>query len=207
MAIIDVIDKERKKIEELNLKDDIFNITVHDQVIYDAIRHYKSKKRLGTASVLRRAEVSGTGAKHHRQKGTGMARAGSARVPHWRGGGSAFGPKPRDFTKRINKKVKRMALKGILSDKYRDKRIFVIEDLSPDIKKTNEFEKMIEKYGDFVSILLVLPEYNENLFKVARNISWITLMTSKYLNTYECLLADNILFTKSAIQKFQEEIK
>ncbi len=207
MAIIDVIDKERKKIEELNLKDDVFNITVHDQVIYDAIRHYKSKKRLGTASVLRRAEVSGTGAKHHRQKGTGMARAGSARVPHWRGGGSAFGPKPRDFTKRINKKVKRMALKGILSDKYRDKRIFVIEDLNPDIKKTNEFEKMIEKYGDFVSILLVLPEYNEKLFKVARNISWITLMTSKYLNAYECLLAENILFTKSAIQKFQEEIK
>ncbi len=207
MAIIDVIDKERKKVEELNLKDSVFNITVHDQVIYDAVRHYQSKKRLGTASVLRRSEVSGTGAKHHRQKGTGMARAGSARVPHWRGGGSAFGPKPRDFTKKINKKVKRMALKGILSDKYRGKKIFVIEDLNLDIKKTKEFEKTIEKYGDFVTVLFVLPEYNENIFKVARNIPWITLVTPKYLNAYECISAENILFTKSAIQKFQEELK
>ncbi|MDD3627099.1 MAG: 50S ribosomal protein L4 [bacterium] len=207
MATIQVIDKEGKKIEDLNVKDEIFDITVNDQVIYDSVRYFMFKLRSGTASTLIRSEVQGTGAKHHRQKGTGMARAGSARVPHWRGGGVAFGPKPKDFSIKINKKVRKLALRGALSEKLREKKILVVDDFNIETVKTKDFEKMLEKMGKFISVLFVVPEYDEKLFRASRNIAWVSLMTPKYLNVYECLVADHIIFTKSAIQKFQEEAK
>lgn len=209
MATIDVLDKQGKKAGNLTLEDNIFDITVNDQVVYDVVRYYMSRKRSGTASTKRRAEVSGTGAKHHRQKGTGMARAGSARVPHWRGGGVVFGPKPRDFSIKLNKKVRKLALKGVLSERLRESRLKVIDKFELENAKTKEFQETIIKYfeaDDFRSALLVLPEYNKNIFQAARNIDNIRVVTTQYINPYQVLLYDNLVFTKDAITKLQEAL-
>lgn len=209
MATIEILDKQGKKAGDLTLEDSIFAITVNDQVVYDAVRYYMSRKRSGTASTKRRAEVSGTGAKHHRQKGTGMARAGSARVPHWRGGGVVFGPKPKDFSVKLNKKVRKLALKGVLSERLRGKKLKVIDSFQLEKPKTKEFQDAIIKYfesEDVRSALLVLPEYDKEIFQAARNIEHIRVVTVKYLNPYQVLLYDNLIFTKDAITKIQEAL-
>ena len=177
------------------------------QAVHDTVTAYRAAQRSGTACTKTAGEVTGTNKKPWKQKGTGRARAGSFQSPLWVGGGVVFGPKPRDFTKKISKKTKALALRKALSERLKLGDIVVVEDIQLASPKTKEFVKVI-KALDLKGTTLVISSdaENKNLTLAARNVDKITLTTSDSLNTYDVLRPDKLLFTKSAFEKVEARL-
>ena len=189
---------------EVTLSDDIFGISPNTKAIHAAVKNHLANKRQGTQSALTRAEVSGGGAKPYRQKGTGRARQGSTRVPHYTHGGVAFAPKPRDYSYSLNKKLKRLALKSALSLKAAEDSIIVIDGLEMEEIKTKAFKNFLDAIGVSGKTLIVTPEVNENVVLSARNIPGVKTTFATLLSTYDIMDARTFVVDKAALTAIEE---
>ena len=198
-----VFDMAGKQVGEIELSDAIFGIEPNAAVVHDVVKNHLANCRQGTQSSLTRAEVSGGGIKPWRQKGTGRARQGSIRAPQWTHGGVVFAPKPRDYSYRINRKLKRVALKSVLSAKAASGDLLVVDDLALDAIKT----KNIQAFLDAVSAgktIFVTPEVNENVYKSARNIPGVSTTTAKILSVYDIVNAEKLVIDQKALAIIEE---
>ena len=197
---IPVYSKGGEKIDNLQLDDKKFGGPIRNKLLRDAVTMYEANKRQGTACTKTRGEVAGGGRKPWVQKHTGRARAGSIRSPLWKGGGVSHGPKPRDYSFSIPKKARKLALYTALSAKVRDNELVVIDNLNFDIPKTKQMLSILKALNiDNSSCLIVIPKANENVWKSARNIPSVKIMTSTELNAYEILRPKKVLLTKEAL--------
>ena len=192
---------------KVSLSKDIFGIEPNDHAIYLDVKQYLANQRQGTQKSKERAEVSGSTRKLKKQKGTGTARAGSIKSPVFRGGGRVFGPTPRDYSFKLNKKLKVLARKSALTYKAQDKAISVIEDFSFEAPKTKSYIALL---GDLKmndkKTLLVLPEANKNIVLSGRNVQNAKIVTADQLNTYDVLNADNVMIVESSIEKIEKTL-
>jgi len=186
----------------VELTEDVFGIEPNDHVIYLAVKAYLANQRQGTHKTKERNEVSGGGRKPWKQKGRGTARAGSTRSPIWIGGGTIFGPKPRNYRQKLNKKVSRLARKSALSYKASSDQIIIVEDFIYDNPKTNEFIKMLDSLKiSGKKTLLLTSEHQENIYKSGRNIDKVSILEAQKASTYDLLNHQVLLLQKSAVEK------
>jgi large subunit ribosomal protein L4 len=201
---IPVYSKEGERVGSVQLDGEKFGGPIRTTLLRDAVIMYEANKRQGTASTKTRGEVAGGGKKPWVQKHTGRARAGSIRSPIWRGGGISFGPKPRDYSYAIPKKARKLALYSALAARVRDNEVFVVEDLNFDTPKTKQMVSVLKALGvNGESCLIVIPGANEAVWKSARNIPSVKVMTSAELNAYEVLRPKKILLTKEALSNIR----
>ena len=197
-----------EKIKDVKLDDSIWGITPNDGVVYESINLYMANKRQGSHSVKNRSEVSGGGRKPWRQKGTGNARQGSIRAPHFTGGGVVFGPtKERNYTKKMNKKERRLALKSALTYIASDKAVMVVDKFDAKTNKTKDMIKLLEGLKVDGRVLIVTTELTENLILSTRNIDAVKLVLANELNTYDILRADKMIITEDAVKYIEEVLK
>ena len=176
------------------------------QAVHDTVTAYMAAQRSGTASTKTMGEVAGTGKKPWRQKGTGRARAGSFASPLWRGGGVVFGPKPRDFSKKVNARTKQLALRKALSERLKAGDVIVVDDLKLNSPKTKEFISILDAFQLDGTALVVSNGADKNLSLAARNIPYVEVATSDSLNTYQVLKPAKLLFTRSAFEQVEERL-
>lgn len=193
-----------EQIGDIELSDDIFGIEVNTHVMYEAVKAYLANQRQGTQSAKTRSEVRGGGRKPWRQKGTGRARQGSIRSPQWKGGGVVFAPKPRDYSIRLPKKVRRLALKSAFSSKVESNEIIVLDELNMTTPKTKDMIKVLENLKVGKKALIVIPGKDENIYKSARNIPGVKTSAVNTLNVYDILNHDSFVITKDAVSKVEE---
>ena len=193
-----------EQIGDIELSDDIFGIEVNTHVMYEAVKAYLANQRQGTQSAKTRSEVRGGGRKPWRQKGTGRARQGSIRSPQWKGGGVVFAPKPRDYSIRLPKKVRRLALKSAFSSKVESNEIIVIDELNMTTPKTKDMIKVLENLKVGKKALIVIPAKDENIYKSARNIPGVKTSAVNTLNVYDILNHNSFVITKDAVSKVEE---
>jgi large subunit ribosomal protein L4 len=187
----------------IDLPEEVFGVEPNDHAIYLAVKHFRQNNRQGTHKSKERAEITGSTRKIKRQKGTGTARAGSIKSPLFRGGGRAFGPRPRNYRSKLNKKVKSLARNSALSYKGKDQKISVVSELSFDTPKTKEYLKMLQGMElTGTKTLLVLDTDHTNVEKSARNLKKSKVTTVELLNTYDILNADHLLISEASIEKF-----
>lgn len=197
-----------EKIKDIKLDDNVWGITPNDQVIYESINLFMANRRQGTHSTKNRSEVSGGGRKPWRQKGTGNARQGSIRAPHFVGGGVIFGPSSnRNYTKKMNKKERRLALKSALTYKATDKAIIVVDKFDAETNKTKDMIKVLEGLKATGKTLIVTTELTENLILATRNLSNIKVVLANELNTYDVLYVEKIIITEDAVKYVEEVLK
>ena len=204
MPTIDVYNMEGKVCGTLELSDKVFAAQVNGPVIHSVVRAYLLNQRQGTQSTLTRSEVAGGGRKPWRQKGTGRARQGSTRSPQWTHGGVALGPKPRDYSYRLNKKVKRLALLSALSSKAQSGDIIVIDELKAAEYKTKTVVNMLTAIGADKKALIVTPAVDAKLVKSAANIPGVKTATADSINTYEVLNGGKFVISVDAAKKLEE---
>ena len=206
MANIDVYDLSAKKVGSVELADSVFACEVNTQAIFDAVLRQQSSLRQGTHAVKTKAEVSGGGKKPFKQKGTGRARQGSSRSVQYRGGGVAFGPIPRSHTFKLNRKVRRLALRSGLTLKAKDSNLFVLDSIEMSAMKTKEFVKVLDAFkADRKSLFVVDIEDNfDNAYMASRNIPGVVMTTVEGLNIYDLQNADKLFMTKNAAAKASE---
>ena len=208
MKKIDLLNLKGEKANELKLNEEIFSITPNDKVLYDAIILARASLRQGTHSTKNRSEVSGGGRKPWRQKGTGHARQGSIRAVQWVGGGRYGTPVPRDYSKKQNRKERRLALKSALSHKFNDNEVIVMEELSFTTPKTKEMITLLNtlKIAD-KKVLFVVDDFTENVILASRNIPNVALIAANELNVLDLVNSDVVVFTSEAIKKIEEALK
>ncbi|MBQ9854319.1 MAG: 50S ribosomal protein L4 [Bacilli bacterium] len=205
MSKLELLNLNGEKVKDIKLNDNVFGIEPNDVVLHDAIVLSNASKRQGTHSTKTRAEVSGGGRKPWRQKGTGNARQGSIRAVQWRKGGIAFGPKPRDYSKKQNRKVRRLALKSALSYKVIDKELMIIDEIKFETNKTKEMVNLLDKLAlTNVKTLLVLSELDENVCLASRNLGNVKIVLPEEVNTYDVVNADKMVLTEAALNKLEE---
>ena len=208
MSKINVLKKKNKKVKDITLDKDIWNIEPNDAVLYDAIVLAQSNARQGTHSVKSRAEVSGGGRKPWRQKGTGRARQGSTRAPHWYHGGVAFGPQTeKNYTKKMNRKERRLALKSALSYKVIDSELIVLDSLNLESNKTKEMKEILANLKVDRNILIVVDELDDNVVLATRNLNNVLLLSADEINTMDVVSAHALIATESAIKSVEEALK
>src|SRR5580698_8259101 len=194
---------EGKSQGELEVKFELIENGKGTQAVHDAVVAYRAAQRSGTACTKTVGEVAGTNKKPWKQKGTGRARAGSFRSPLWAGGGVVFGPKPRDFSKKISKKTRSLALRKALSERLKAGDILVVDDLKLGTPKTRDFLGVISALELTGSTLIVAHEADKNLTLASRNLSRVAITTTEKLNTYDVLRPDKLLFTRGAFEKLE----
>ena len=204
MAVIRVLNMNGEEVDDLELDDKIFNIDVNKNAMHMAVVQYLANRRQGTKSAKTRAEVRGGGRKPWRQKGTGRARQGSIRSPQWRGGGVVFAPKPRDFYFKVNKKIKRLALKSAFSVKFQENKLIVLEKLELDRIKTKDFKQVMNNIKLDSKALVVMTNSNQNVILSARNLPDVKTTDANIMNVYDILKYDKLIMTKDAVNKVQE---
>ncbi len=204
MTKLAVLDKTGKKVSDIKLNEAVFAIEPSKSAMHLMVVNYLANQRQGTQSTLTRSEVSGGGKKPWRQKGTGRARQGSTRAPQWTHGGIALGPKPRDYSFDVNKKVKRLAMKSALSSKVAAKEMIVLDDFGLDAIKTKEVADVLAAIKAGKKTLIVLPEKNEIVYKSARNIEGANVTLVNTLNVYDILNCNTIVVLKDAVAKIEE---
>ena len=191
--------------KKVMLDDSIFGVEPNDHAIYLDAKQYMANKRQGTHDSKERSDIIGSTRKIKRQKGTGTARAGSIKNPMFRGGGRAFGPHPRDYSFKLNKKVKRLARKSALSYKAKEDSIIIVEDFTLDNPKTKDFKKILKDFKiDNKRTLLVLNKADENIYLASRNIQNVKVLRAEGINTYEILYANNVVFVESSLNTVVE---
>lgn len=209
VPIVDVYSLSGKKVDKFKLDPDVFNAKVNKPLLHEVVLMYRANERQGNASTKTRQDVSGGGKKPWRQKGTGRARAGSIRSPLWRGGGITFGPKPRDYSYYLPKKMRRIGLVSSLSAKLKDNEIMVLEK-DPDLRqpKTKEIAKLLmalKSYRD--RILFIYSKRDENLIHSCRNIRNLTLRLCNDFNTYDVLVNSKVLFSRDTHDAIVKRLK
>ena len=196
MIKVDIKKTDGAKSGSIDLDEDIFGIEPNVAVMHQVVNAQLATKRSGTHSTKTRAEVRGGGAKPWKQKGTGRARAGSSRIPHWRGGGIALGPKPRDYSQRTPKKMKRLALRSALSDRASSNSIFVVESWDFEAPNTKAAKIALESIGTEGKVLIIVDNQDLNTQKSFRNLQDVNILLSDQLNVFDILVSDSIVFTK-----------
>jgi large subunit ribosomal protein L4 len=191
---------------EFEVKFDLVENGKGTQAVHDTVVAYQAAQRMGTACTKTVGDVAGTNRKPWRQKGTGRARAGSFRSPLWRGGGVVFGPKPRDFSKKVNAKTKQLALRKALSERLKAGDVMVVDDLKLASPKTKDFISVLFALDVDGTALFVSQDIDKNLTLASRNVPNVTLATSETLNTYDVLRPDKLVFTKSAFEKVEARL-
>lgn len=204
MSKVPVLNMAGENVGEIELSDAIFGIEPNKAVMHAAVVNYLANQRQGTQSTLTRAEVSGGGRKPWRQKGTGHARQGSIRAPQWTHGGVALGPKPRDYSYTINKKVKRLALKSALSSKVQSNELIVLDNLAMDEYKTKTIVGMLDAIKAGKKVLIVMPSVDEKVVVSARNIPGVKTTIVGSLNVYDILDCDTFVVLKDAVTAIEE---
>jgi large subunit ribosomal protein L4 len=204
MAKTQVLNLKGEKVKDLTLKDSVWNVEVNENVMHDAIIVAQASLRQGTADTKTRSEVSGGGRKPYRQKGTGNARQGSIRAPHYPGGGIVFGPHPRSYDKKQNKKERRLALKSALSSKYKDKELVIVDSLNMDTAKTKAFNDVLKNLKIDGKVLVVFDEMNENLILASSNNRKVAVMASNEINVLDLVAANYLLIDESSVKKIEE---
>jgi large subunit ribosomal protein L4 len=198
--------KGEKTGRSVEMPDDIFAATPNDHVIYLSVKQYLAAQRQGTHKVKTRMEVKGSSKKLHKQKGTGGARKGNIRNPLYKGGGTIFGPKPRDYSFKLNRKVKDLAKVSALSYKAKENAIMVIEDINMETPKTKEFVGILNSLSiGNKKTLFILPENNESMHLATRNIGRVLTSALQDINTYDIMNSNVLLFTEGATKIFSEE--
>lgn len=204
MPKIDVYNIEGKKVSDVELKEEIFGIEPNEAIVHSVVVNYLANQRQGTKSTKTRAEVSGGGKKPWRQKGTGRARQGSIRAPHWVGGGIALGPRPRSFKYRVNKKERRLAIRSVLSSKVLENELVVVDSLPLNEIKTKNMVNALTNLKVEGKTLIVIPEKNDNVQKSARNIEGVKTSLVNTINVYDLLKYKNLVITLDAVKKLEE---
>ena len=199
-----VLSIQGEAVREIELADDVFRCEISRGSVYYTIRNELANRRQGTASTKTRAEVKGSGAKPWAQKGTGRARAGHKRSPLWVGGGIIFGPKPRDYSYSTPKKIKRLAMKSILSLKVKDQELRVVEDFTVQSGKTKELVSILGKLGDSKRTVLVLGGDDGMLKRAGRNIPWLTFLSYNRLRAHDLYYGKNVLVLETAVRKLND---
>lgn len=204
MPKIQMINMEGNPVEEIELNENIFNIDINEHAVYLVVKNILANKRQGTKSVKTRAEVRGGGRKPWRQKGTGRARQGSIRSPQWRGGGVVFAPKPRDFSYTTPKKVRRLALKSVLTSKVQENELIIVDNIKMDEAKTKNFVAMLNNIKANKKALVVIADRDENVMRAARNIEGVETAMASMINVYDILKYDSLIITKDALNVIEE---
>ena len=203
MANVSVYNMEGKEVGSIELNDAVFGVEVNEHLVHMAVVNQLANKRQGTQSAKTRSEVSGGGKKPWRQKGTGHARQGSTRAPQWTGGGIVFAPKPRDYSFKMNKKEKKLALLSALTSKVADNKIVVLDEFKLDEIKTKKFAEVMNNLK-VSKALVVLEGENKNVVLSGRNIPTVKVSATNEINTYDVLKYDTLVVTKAAVEKLQE---
>ena len=207
MAKTQVLNLKGEKVKDINLKDDVWKVEVNEPVMHDAIVLAQASLRQGTASTKTRSEVSGGGRKPYKQKGTGNARQGSTRSPQWPGGGIVFGPKPRKYDLKQNRKERRLALKSALTSKLNDKALIIVENLNLDTNKTKEFNTVLKNLKVDGKALVVYGEDNDNLFLASRNNDKVAVVAANEINVLDLVASDYLVIDESSVNKIEEVLK
>ncbi|HEX7055693.1 MAG TPA: 50S ribosomal protein L4, partial [Bacilli bacterium] len=193
-----------EQIGDIELSDAVFGIEPNEHVVHDAVVMQQASLRMGTHKVKGRSEVSGGGKKPWRQKGTGRARQGSIRAPQWKGGGIVFGPTPRSYSYKLPKKVRRLALKSVLSAKVKDNEMIVLDQLSFAKPKTKEFVAVLKNLNVERKALVVGAEYDDNVALSIRNVPGVKFVTAEGINVLDVIGHDRLIMTKDAVAKVEE---
>ncbi len=207
MAKIDVFDMTGAKAGTMTLSDEVFGAEYNESLIHQVVKAYLANQRQGTKSTLTRSEVRGHAKKPWRQKGTGRARHGSTKGPQWRGGGVVFAPKPRDFSQKINKQMKRGAFISAISTKLAQNDIVVVNELKLEAPKTKEMKKILDNFKINKSALVVLKGSDENIIRASGNIPKVNVCDSELLNVYQIVATNKLILTQEAIKSIEEAYK
>ena len=199
-----VINIKGEKVKDITLNEKVWGIKPNDTALYDAITLARNSQRQGTHSTKTRSEVSGGGRKPWRQKGTGHARQGSTRSPQWRGGGIVFGPTPRSYSRKQNRKERVLALKSALSYKVKDKELIVLDKLLPETNKTKDMINILEDIKATKNILIVVKDLTDNVILSTRNIPNVVLLRNDEINTLDIIAADTLVITEDAVKAVEE---
>ena len=204
MAKVQVLNQKGEKVNDLTLKDSVWNVEVNEAVMHDAVVLAQASLRQGTASTKTRSEVSGGGRKPYKQKGTGNARQGSTRSPQWPGGGIVFGPKPRKYDKKQNKKERRLALKSALTSKVKDKELVVVDTLNMETNKTKDFNAVLKNLKVAGKALVVYSNEDENLFLASRNNQNVAVLSTEEINVLDLVATNYLVIDEAAVKKIEE---
>ncbi|MGI9554068.1 MAG: 50S ribosomal protein L4 [Thermodesulfobacteriota bacterium] len=203
MPQVDVYDLKKKKTGKVELKSEIFEQPVKESLLHLVVRWQLASKRAGSASTKTKGEVRGGGKKPWKQKGLGRARSGSNRSPLWRGGGVTFGPKPKDWSFSLPKKVRKQAIKSALSHKFNEKEIYIVENFDLSEIKTKQVVSFLKKF-DISKCLILIDDKNENLMKSSNNLKEVKVLKNEGINVYDILNFKHLVVTKSSLEKVQE---
>lgn len=201
---VPVRNREGKTIEEINVSPEIFEVEPNEAVVHQVIKAQLAAARRGTAKTKTRAEVRGGGKKPWRQKGTGRARIGSIRAPHWTGGGTVFGPVPRDYSFNVPKKMRRLAVKSILSSKARDGRLIILDDFGLAEPKTQEALQILKNLGAAKKTTVVVGEDQDTAVRSVRNIDYVRVIYSSEINAYNLVDNEYLVMTRVALNAVEE---
>ena len=203
MSTVNVVNIKNENVGQIELKDDIFNREVKEYLLHDVVRMQRAARRAGNACTKTRVEVSGGGRKPWRQKGTGRARAGSNTSPLWRGGGVAFGPKPRDYSMKINRKVRQQALSMAMSARFQEGNLIVVDDFTMERIKTKDFVGIMNLL-EVGNGLIVIDNAHENLVKSSSNVNGFKVLSAEGLNVYDILLHKKLILVQPVIESLED---
>ena len=204
MAKTSFLNIKGEKVSDITLNAEVWGIVPNDAVLYDAITLARNAMRQGTHDTKTRSEVSGGGRKPWRQKGTGRARQGSTRAPHWIKGGIVFGPHPRSYDKKMNRKERRLALKSALAYKNIDKELIVVDNFNLENAKTKDAKQALENLKVSKNVLIVVNELDDNIILATRNLKNVNLLQANEINTLDIVAADNMIVTVDAVKTIEE---
>lgn len=204
MPKIEVLNIKGENVGEIELNETLFDANVSEHAVYEVVKNQLANKRQGTQSAKTRAEVRGGGRKPFRQKGTGRARQGSIRAPHYTGGGVVFAPKPRDYSYKVPKKLRRLALYSVLTNKFRNNELVVLEDLNLENYKTKEAVEILNKVNADKKAYVVIAESNDKVYRSFKNIEGVDLEKANLINVYDLVRHNKLVITKDAIAKLEE---
>lgn len=205
MAVTKVYNTKNESVGEITLNADLFGVEVKKHILHDVVKMQLANRRSGNASTKTRVEVAGSGAKPWKQKGTGRARAGARQSPVWRGGGVAFGPRPRDYSYKLPKKVRKLGLKMALSARCSEDQIVVLDALDMSAIKTKDFQTILNNLG-IKNGLVVLADHDQNIELSSRNIPKVKVLPASGLNVYDILLHEKLILVQSSLEKLEERL-
>ncbi len=205
MSTVNIVNTKNESVGEIDLNDEVFNREVKEYILHEVVRMQRAARRGGNACTKTRVEVRGGGRKPWRQKGTGRARAGTRTSPIWRGGGVTFGPKPRDYSFKVNKKVRQQAVAMALSARFQEGNLIVIDDFSLDAIKTKDFVGIMNVL-DVQNGLIISNDTSENLSKSSRNVNGYKVLSSEGLNVYDILLHKKVILVQPVIESLEKRL-
>ena len=202
MATVAMYDQNRKQVGERELAESVFNAEVKEYLLHDMVRYQLAARRQGSASTKNRSAVAGGGKKPYRQKGTGNARQGTIRAPHFVGGGAAFGPSPRSYAFKLNRKVKKAALCSALSVRFQAEKLVVVDELTMDKISSKSFDKLVKRF-ELEGVLVVIDQANSNVELSARNLRNVKILRAEGVNVYDILKYPNLVLTDAAVSEIE----